>query len=53
VIDVDRQLEARAIELLPTLHVFFPPPDLVDDERRKHLESSLSVGLTPGNTLEL
>ena len=39
VMNVHRQLETRAIELLPSQRVFFPPPDLIDNERRKHRSS--------------
>jgi len=53
VVHVNRELEAGAIEFLPTLHILFPPPDLIDNERRKHLESSLSVRACAGNTIEL
>jgi hypothetical protein len=49
VIHVYRQLEAGAIELLSTLDVFFPPPDLIDNERRKHRSSPRFLsGLAPG-----
>jgi len=35
-VHIDGQLQTRPVEFLPTLHVFFPPPDLIDYERRKH-----------------
>jgi hypothetical protein len=31
-----RKLEPRLLELVPSTFFLFPPPDLIDDERRKH-----------------
>jgi len=31
-----RKLEPRLLELVAPTFLLFPPPDLIDDERRKH-----------------
>jgi len=53
VVHVERQLQTRSIELLPTLNGFFPPTDLINYERRKHRRVLAFYQACAGNTLEL